>query len=164
MPGACGTASVVASTLPRSLTGVRQSLRQALFGRGLVTRTRSRIAMRIFPDGATSRLSVLLVAERLIFEFDFLNPQDDAVPLCDLSRMAPPLRTRHWTLIGFGGVGRVAENFGDLGSADNHAAIGAGFRYLVARQYGMRMGVDVGYGDDGDWSVYVTMDTGWVRP
>ena len=72
--------------------------------------------------------------------------------------------TNRWTLIGFGGVGRVADTFGDLGSADNHGALGTGFRYLVARQYGMRMGLDVGYGDDGDWSVYVTIGTGWVRP
>jgi hypothetical protein len=72
--------------------------------------------------------------------------------------------TNRWTLIAFGGVGRVAETFGDLGSADTHAAVGGGFRYLIARQYGMRMGVDLGYGDDGDWSIYVTMGTGWVRP
>jgi len=72
--------------------------------------------------------------------------------------------TNRWTLIGFGGAGRVADTFGDLGSADTHSALGGGFRYLVARQYGMRMGLDVGYGDDGDWSVYVTMGTGWVRP
>ena len=71
--------------------------------------------------------------------------------------------TNRWSLIGFGGVGRVADNFGDLGSADNHVAVGTGFRYLVARQYGMRMGLDVGYGDDGDWTVYVTMGTGWVQ-
>ena len=72
--------------------------------------------------------------------------------------------TDRWSLMGFGGVGRVAENFGDLGSADNHFAVGTGFRYLVARQYGMRMGVDAGYGDDGDWSVYITLGTGWIRP
>ena len=72
--------------------------------------------------------------------------------------------TNRWSLMGFGGVGRVAENFGDLGSADNHGALGTGFRYLIARQYGMRMGLDVGYCDDGDWTVYITMGTGWVRP
>lgn len=72
--------------------------------------------------------------------------------------------TDRWSLIGFAGLGRVAESFGDLGAADNHAAIGTGFRYLVARQYGLRMGLDVGYGDEGDWTVYVTMGTGWVRP
>jgi hypothetical protein len=51
-----------------------------------------------------------------------------------------------------------------LDSADTHAALGTGFRYPIARQYGMRIGPDVGYGDDGDWTVYVTMGTGWVRP
>jgi hypothetical protein len=72
--------------------------------------------------------------------------------------------TQRWSLIGFGAVGRVAESLGELGSADNHAAIGAGFRYLIAREYGMRMGLDLGYSDDGDFTVYVTMGTGWVRP
>jgi hypothetical protein len=72
--------------------------------------------------------------------------------------------TSRWSLIGFASIGRVAESFGDLGAADNHTAVGGGFRYLVARQYGMRMGFDAGYGDDGDWSVYVTLGTGWVRP
>src|SRR4051812_29527064 len=72
--------------------------------------------------------------------------------------------TERWSLIGFAGAGRVADTFGDLGSAETHTAVGTGFRYLIARQYGMRLGVDVGYGDDGDWSVYVTMGTGWVRP
>jgi hypothetical protein len=72
--------------------------------------------------------------------------------------------TTRWSLIGFGSVGRVADDFGDLGSADTHGAVGTGFRYLVARQYGMRMGLDVGYSDDDDWTVYVTLGTGWVRP
>jgi len=67
-------------------------------------------------------------------------------------------------MVGFGSIGRVADTFGDLGSADNHFAGGGGFRYLIARQYGMRMGADLGYSDDGDWSIYITMGTGWVRP
>ena len=72
--------------------------------------------------------------------------------------------TNRWSLVGFGSVGRVADSFGDLGSADNHFAAGGGFRYLIARQYGMRMGLDLGYSDDGDWSIYVTLGTGWIRP
>ena len=72
--------------------------------------------------------------------------------------------TNRWSLMGFGSLGRVADSFGDLGSADNHTAVGAGFRYLVARQYGMRMGLDLGYADEGDWTVYVTVGTGWVKP
>jgi hypothetical protein len=72
--------------------------------------------------------------------------------------------TPRWTVVGFGGVGRVADNIGDLASAETRPAIGSGFRYLIARQYGLRMGGDLGYSFDGDWTVYVTVGTGWVRP
>jgi len=72
--------------------------------------------------------------------------------------------TERWSAIGFGSIGRVADTFGELGSADNQIAFGGGFRYLIARQYGLRIGLDLGYNDDGDWSVYVTMGTGWMRP
>jgi hypothetical protein len=50
-----------------------------------------------------------------------------------------------------------------VGRPDNHTA-GGGFRYLIARQYGIRMRLDVGYGDDSDWTVYVTLGTSWQRP
>ncbi len=42
--------------------------------------------------------------------------------------------TNRWSLIGFAGLGRVADTFGDVGSGDNHTAVGGGFRYLIARQ------------------------------
>lgn len=71
--------------------------------------------------------------------------------------------TRRWTLVGFGGDCRSADNFGDLFDADDHFAVGTGFRYLIARTYGLRMGLDVAYGDD-DVALYVTVGTGWVRP
>jgi hypothetical protein len=71
--------------------------------------------------------------------------------------------TRRWSLVGFGGVGRVADSVDDLFDADTHAAIGAGFRYLIAEQYGLRLGLDVAHDED-DWSIYVTVGTGWLRP
>lgn len=71
--------------------------------------------------------------------------------------------TQRWTLLAFGGAGRVADTIGDLFDADDHFSGGAGIRYLIAREYGLRMGVDVAYGDD-DLTVYVTVGTGWVRP
>jgi hypothetical protein len=71
--------------------------------------------------------------------------------------------SRRWSLVGFGGVGRVAPSVGQLLDADNHAAVGAGFRYLIAEKYGLRMGVDVAHADS-DWTVYVGVGTGWVRP
>lgn len=71
--------------------------------------------------------------------------------------------TDRWTLLGFGGTGRVADSLDDLLDAEDHWAGGLGVRYLIAREYGLRMGVDVAYGDD-DWTVYVQVGTGWVRP
>jgi hypothetical protein len=70
---------------------------------------------------------------------------------------------RRWTLVGFGGVARVAPDADDLLDAEDELAGGAGFRYLIAEQYGLRMGLDAAYGDD-DWTVYVTVGTGWARP
>jgi hypothetical protein len=71
--------------------------------------------------------------------------------------------TRRWSLVGFGGVGRVADSPGGLLDADNLPAFGGGFRYLIAEQYGLRMGLDVAHGDE-DWSIYVAVGTGWLRP
>jgi hypothetical protein len=66
-----------------------------------------------------------------------------------------------WTAIVFGSGGAVGSALDQLG--EFHFAGGAGARYLIASKYGLRMGVDVAYGDD-RWTVYVGMGTGWVRP
>jgi hypothetical protein len=71
--------------------------------------------------------------------------------------------TRRWSLIGFGGVGWTADSMGNLFDGNAQVAGGAGFRYLVAREYGLRLGVDVAYGDEG-LAMYITVGTGWVRP
>jgi hypothetical protein len=67
-----------------------------------------------------------------------------------------------WTVVGFGGVGWAAQEFGDLGDADDEWAGGAGFRYLIARKYDLRMGCDVARGPE-DWAFYITIGTGWLR-
>lgn len=70
---------------------------------------------------------------------------------------------RRWSIVGFGGVGWTADTMGDLFDSDAHPAGGAGFRYLVAREYGLRLGLDVACGEDGP-AMYITVGTGWVRP
>lgn len=66
-----------------------------------------------------------------------------------------------WTALAFAGAGAVGGDFGDLG--DVHFAGGIGGRYLIAARYGLRMGVDVAHGDD-EWTIYVGIGTGWIRP
>jgi Omp85 superfamily domain len=67
-----------------------------------------------------------------------------------------------WTIVGFGGVGWAADKFDEIDDAEDQWAGGAGFRYLVARQYDMRLGCDVARGPE-EWAFYVTVGTGWLR-
>jgi hypothetical protein len=66
-----------------------------------------------------------------------------------------------WTVVGFASGGAVGDPIGDLGEV--HWAGGGGGRYLIADRYGLRLGVDLAYGDD-EWTFYVGFGTGWVRP
>jgi hypothetical protein len=67
-----------------------------------------------------------------------------------------------WTVVGFGGVGWVADEYSAIDYSNDRWAGGTGFRYLVARQYDLRMGADVARGPE-DWAFYVTIGTGWLR-
>ena len=65
-----------------------------------------------------------------------------------------------WSRIGFVGGGRAADSISDLSSAETHGAYGAGFRYLMARRLGMRIGLDVAEGPEGTY-VYLVMGSAW---
>ena len=64
--------------------------------------------------------------------------------------------TPRWSAVVFGGVG-VAAAVPQPTLAWN---LGTGFRYLVARQFGVRMGIDVARGPE-QWAGYVVFGNGW---
>ncbi|GAA5189706.1 BamA/TamA family outer membrane protein [Ferrimonas gelatinilytica] len=64
-----------------------------------------------------------------------------------------------WTLSGFVGVGSAESEFDDL-YGEGEWAYGAGFRYQVARRYGLHMGMDFGFSDE-DSAFYITVGTGF---
>ena len=68
-----------------------------------------------------------------------------------------------FSLVAFGGAGVAVgrESFG--GERETVAAGGAGFRYLIARSYGMHLGVDVARGPD-QTIFYVVFGNAWFRP
>lgn len=69
--------------------------------------------------------------------------------------------TRRWSLVGFGGAGWTARNeINDLGDDGTHAAGGFGFRYLVARLFNLRAGLDIGFSEE-DTAVYITTGNAW---
>ena len=67
--------------------------------------------------------------------------------------------TNRWGMVGFGGYGKTFSSNNDQHSAWN---AGGGFRYLLARIFGMRMGIDVARGPE-EWAVYVVFGNSWLR-
>jgi outer membrane translocation and assembly module TamA len=72
------------------------------------------------------------------------------------------LRPRY-SVVGFAGTGEAQSSIDALDGSENAAAGGAGFRYLVARRYGLQMGIDVADGPD-DAVLYVVFGNAWLRP
>jgi len=67
-----------------------------------------------------------------------------------------------WSVLAYGGLGKVFqknENFSDAKTVYNY---GTGFRYLVARTYGLRAGIDVAKGPD-SWGYYIVFGHKWNR-
>jgi hypothetical protein len=68
--------------------------------------------------------------------------------------------TPRWSVIAFAGAGRAADTPADLTSAPSRTAYGAGFRYLLARLFGLRVGIDVARGPE-DTVVYLVTGNAW---
>ncbi len=68
-----------------------------------------------------------------------------------------------FSVIGFGGAGVARSELAGRTREHSVAAGGAGFRYLVARTYGLHMGIDVAWGPD-DPVFYVVFGSPWLRP
>lgn len=60
-----------------------------------------------------------------------------------------------WSALGFAGAGAV-----DALRSEVPWSVGAGFRYLVARAFGLRMGLDVARGPE-EWAFYVVFGNAW---
>lgn len=65
-----------------------------------------------------------------------------------------------WSVDGFFGGGRAMMSLDEFAGTDPKFAGGAGFRYLIARLYGLQAGLDVARGPD-EWAVYIVAGTWW---
>jgi hypothetical protein len=68
--------------------------------------------------------------------------------------------TSRWALIGFLGAGRAWGREVDFSDASNEVSKGGGFRYLIARELGVYMGVDVAWGPE-DTAFYIQVGNAW---
>ncbi len=67
--------------------------------------------------------------------------------------------TKRWGVVGFAGYG---QTFNDNIEGNKAWNAGGGFRYLIARMFGLKMGIDIARGPE-DWAFYVVFGTAWLR-
>ncbi len=67
--------------------------------------------------------------------------------------------TNRWGAVGFAGYGKTYSP-----NLDNQTAwnAGGGFRYLLARIFGLKMGIDVARGPE-EWAFYIVFGSSWLR-
>jgi hypothetical protein len=65
-----------------------------------------------------------------------------------------------WTILGFAGTGKAVNNDQSFNQAEWQNAQGAGFRYLLARQLGLRTGIDIAKGPE-EWTMYLQFGGAW---
>jgi len=71
--------------------------------------------------------------------------------------------TPRWSAIGFLGAGWTADDsFSNITDSETYPAYGFGFRYLVARVFQLRAGLDFGFSEEGG-AFYITTGNAWGR-
>jgi hypothetical protein len=76
------------------------------------------------------------------------------------------LRWQFWerfSLLGFAGAGAVWNDFEKVDSPRGVPSGGGGFRYEIARKYGLHMGIDLAF-SPGTTAVYLQVGSAWMRP
>ena len=68
-----------------------------------------------------------------------------------------------WSLVAFGGHGRTRTRDDRIDVAQDVGSGGAGFRYEIARRFGMQVGLDVAKSADAT-AFYIIVGNAWFRP
>jgi hypothetical protein len=68
-----------------------------------------------------------------------------------------------WSVVGFGGAGATQTTRDSLSVSQNVGSGGFGFRYELARKFGLHAGVDVAH-SPGTTAVYLQVGSTWARP
>lgn len=68
---------------------------------------------------------------------------------------------KRWSLVGFVGAGEALDNYGDI-FKDVKVSGGTGFRYFLAKEYGLHAGIDIARGPE-IWAWNITIGSNWAR-
>jgi hypothetical protein len=69
---------------------------------------------------------------------------------------------KRWNVLGFTGIGTAYESVSDFDKGRSVRTWGTGFRYLIARKLGAKMGVDLAASQD-DFAFYIIFGSAWLR-
>jgi hypothetical protein len=67
-----------------------------------------------------------------------------------------------WSAVAFAGLGKAMERNESFGDAETAYNFGGGFRYLIARLFRIRAGIDIAKGPD-SWGWYIVFGHNWNR-
>jgi outer membrane protein assembly factor BamA len=84
----------------------------------------------------------------------------------EVAQIETELRWQFWqrfSLVGFVGGGAAWNHLENFNSTQTIVTGGAGFRYEIARAYGIHAGLDIARGPH-DTAVYIQMGSAWARP
>jgi outer membrane protein assembly factor BamA len=84
----------------------------------------------------------------------------------EVAQLEAELRWQFWnrfSVVGFAGVGAAWNDFERVHNTQTIVTGGFGFRYEIARKYGIQMGLDLAFGPD-NTVVYVQVGSAWARP
>jgi len=70
---------------------------------------------------------------------------------------------KRFSFIGFAGYGAAWNDFTRIDNTRTIVTGGTGFRYEIARAYGLHMGVDLAFGPDVT-AIYIQFGSAWMRP
>jgi hypothetical protein len=84
----------------------------------------------------------------------------------EIAQAQMELRWQFWgrlSVLGFVGAGSAWNDFEKLDNSSSVVAGGPGLRYELARDYGIHMGIDVGFSRDAT-AFYIQFGNAWMRP
>jgi hypothetical protein len=69
---------------------------------------------------------------------------------------------KRWSAVTFGGAAKAFDEWNAIKDADWVWSYGAGFRYLLARKFKLRIGIDIAHGP-GTWAYYIIFGSNWQK-
>ena len=70
---------------------------------------------------------------------------------------------KRWSVLAFTGVGKAFADFNNMADADWVYDYGTGFRYEIARQFGIHTGLDFAWGNGDEFAFYIVLGTSWNK-